>query len=234
LDELKNIRYLALLGLLLITVGCSSVQASAVQKDRPPPTGIFATYEFRGSLKALKNWQRVTAVGSEQMAQFSSPQNDSGIRAAAQWRQLLEAERDAPVKQQLIAVNRFFNRWPYRLDSDVWQRNDYWATPLEFLRQSGDCEDYAICKYYALRYMGFDGDRMRIVVVKDTIRSITHAVLAVYIQDDILVLDNMSDPVFSHHRYQHYVPQYSVNEHTRWIHIKPATAGLATPTTTGE
>jgi len=231
------IRALWLFGLVLATFGCSSVQASAptaAAKDRPPPTAVFETYEFRGKLSALKNWQRVLASGADEMAQFSSPQQQTGIRAAQEWQQVVAKLTDAPLMEQLNAVNRFFNRWPYRLDTEVWQKKDYWATPLEFLRHSGDCEDYAICKYFALRYLGVNPEQMRIVVLHDTIRSITHAVLAVYSEDDILILDNLSDPVFSHHRYQHYLPQYSVNENTRWIHIKPRSKTVPTRTETGE
>ena len=232
----NHIRALILLGLLLVMLGCSSVQASSPEtaKDRPPPSGIFETYEFRGKLSALKNWQRVIAVGAEEMARFTDPEQTTGIRAAREWQQVAAQLATAPLLEQLKTVNRFFNRWPYRLDRDVWLKKDYWATPLEFLRHSGDCEDFAICKYYALRYLGVEPDRMRIVILRDTIRSITHAVLAVYTQDDILILDNLSDPVFSHHRYQHYLPQYSVNETTRWIHIKPRSTALSTRTATGE
>ncbi|EAT15684.1 transglutaminase-like cysteine peptidase [Desulfuromonas acetoxidans] len=233
----NNIRALILLGLLLSTVGCSPVQASSPKTtaaDRPPPTGVFDSYEFRGTLTALKNWQRVLPLGDDEMNRFSSPQQDTGIRAAREWQQVVTQLTDAPLMEQLKTVNRFFNRWPYRLDREVWQKKDYWATPLEFLRHSGDCEDYAICKYFALRHLGVAPDRMRIVILHDTIRTITHAVLAVYTQNDILILDNLSDPVFSHHRYQHYLPQYSVNENTRWIHIKPRSTALPTRTDTGE
>ena len=59
--------------------------------------------------------------------------------------------------------------------------------------------------------------------MKDNIRNISHAVLAVKLGDDSYILDNMSDLVLSHHEYEHYVPQYSVNEHYRWAHVAPTT-----------
>ena len=182
---------------------------------------LFGTIEFSGNLKVLQNWQKIISLAPAQIQQFSRLNDEQNLQSAAAWQELVQKIADSPARQKLFAINRFFNRWPYRQDQDIWQRNDYWATPLEFLRHSGDCEDYAICKYFALRYLGFKADQLRIVVLRDTIRSITHAVLAVYLNDDILILDNLSNPVFSHRRYQHYVPQYSVNEHHRWIHIKP-------------
>ena len=65
-----------------------------------------------------------------------------------------------------------------------------------------------------------DGDR--IVLLKDNIRNIAHAVLAVKLNDESYILDNMSDLVLPHIKYEHYIPQYSVNEFYRWAHISPS------------
>ncbi len=46
--------------------------------------------------------------------------------------------------------------------------------------------------------------------------------LAVYLADDILILDSLSNLIVSHSRYQHYVPQVSMNETTRWAHVGAA------------
>src|SRR3546814_7668568 len=53
----------------------------------------------------------------------------------------------------------------------------------------------------------------------DRIRRVGHAVLAVYALGDILILDSLTDLIFSHRKYRHYVPQYSMNETTRWAHF---------------
>ena len=65
-----------------------------------------------------------------------------------------------------------------------------------------------------------DPKSMRIVVLRDTIRNLAHAVLVVYSDGDAFVLDNLSDIVLSHRRISNYSPQYSVNEFGRWAHIK--------------
>ena len=123
---------------------------------------------------------------------------------------------------QLRTVNTFFNKWPYRLDEDIYGVSDWWATPQEFLKNSGDCEDYAISKYFALRELGFPPEDLRIVILKDRIRNIGHAVLAVYADNEVHVLDNVTDMIFPHTKYRHYVPQYSLNERARWAHIPVA------------
>lgn len=221
-DALCYIRHLILWLALAAGFGCSSVQASAVKQTPPPePTAVFRTVEFRSSLKALPRWQQIIQQAPQQFAELSTGGDSLQLKATKQWQRLAIGLINAPLRQKLTEVNRFFNLWPYRLDQEVWQRKDYWASPLEFLRRSGDCEDYAITKYFALRYLGLPAEQLRVVILKDNIRSITHAVLAVYVEEDILILDNLSNPVFSHRRYQHYLPQFSFNESYRWSHIKP-------------
>ena len=69
--------------------------------------------------------------------------------------------------------------------------------------------------------MGYAADQMRIVVVLETIRNIGHAVLAVYLDGDVFILDNLSKNVLSHTRIRNYVPQFSVNEQFRWAYVRP-------------
>ena len=56
----------------------------------------------------------------------------------------------------LDLVNRFFNtRIRFGEDIAVWGVSEYWATPLETVRQGrGDCEDIAIAKYFTLLSAG--------------------------------------------------------------------------------
>ena len=122
--------------------------------------------------------------------------------------------------EKLNIVNRFWNLWPYCTDPEVYGKPDYWAAPYQFLSKSGDCEDYCIIKYFTLKELGVSIDDMRIVVVKETIRNIGHAILAVYDGDKIYILDNLSEAVRPAERVRNYVPQFSVNEKYRWVHVK--------------
>ena len=185
-----------------------------------PGSGLFNSHEFRSTLKALPHWTRVMASAEQQIEKFYACQKDCPS-AALSWQKIIRQSEKRPQMEQLKSVNSFFNRWPYRLDIDVYGVTEYWATPSEFLRLSGDCEDYSIAKYYALRRLGFSAEDLRIVLLKDNIRNILHAVLAVKLNGDSYILDNMSDLLLSHLKYEHYVPQYSVNEHYRWAHVSP-------------
>jgi len=190
-------------------------------RNKPSPVKLFGTIEFRSDLKALPQWQRVLVKAEQQMTDFSTCRGNRCSPAAKSWRQGIRLSKNKPPMDTLKAVNAFFNRWPYRLDIEVYRQTDYWASPKEFLKLSGDCEDYAIAKYYALKQLGFAPRNMRIVVIKDRIRNIGHAVLAVYMHDTAFILDNLSNLVLPHSRYRHYIPQYSVNGANRWAHVRP-------------
>lgn len=224
MSRLRYLLCLLAISLLVGPWGCGSkASAKATGGAIPPGKGLFRSHEFRSTLKALPNWTRVMDSAEAQTDAFYACDTGSEVCSAAalSWQKIIrQSIADSP-KDQLVAVNSYFNRWPYRLDIDVYGVSDYWATPGEFLRLSGDCEDYSISKYYALRKLGFPIDDMRIVLLKDNIRNIAHAVLAVKLNDESYILDNVSDLVLSHLKYEHYIPQYSVNEFYRWAHVAP-------------
>jgi predicted transglutaminase-like cysteine proteinase len=73
-----------------------------------------------------------------------------------------------------------------------------------------------------LRQLGFTAEQLRLVVVRDVVRDLAHAVLAVYLDDEVYVLDNLTNAVLPQDRISHYVPYFSINETTRWAHVPPA------------
>lgn len=136
-----------------------------------------------------------------------------------QWQSFLKDIKHLPVIQQIKQVNRYANEKKYILDIENYGIADYWATPKEFLVNNGDCEDYAIIKMLSMKWLGYDIDMMRVVVVQDTNLRIPHAVMAIENNNDILILDNQIDEVISHADIFHYVPVYSVNESHWWMHV---------------
>jgi predicted transglutaminase-like cysteine proteinase len=124
-----------------------------------------------------------------------------------------------PRHEQIKQVNRFANQQDYILDIENYGVEDYWATPKQFLYNNGDCEDYAITKMLTLKQLGFSMNNMRIVVLQDTNLRIPHAVLALNVKGDILIMDNQIEEVVSHRHIVHYVPIYSVNETRWWMHL---------------
>lgn len=76
-------------------------------------------------------------------------------------------------------------------DEAQWGVPDRWSAPFETLRSSrGDCEDYAIVKYLALLEAGIPRDDVKIVILKNAFPNEDHAVAAVRVNDQWLILDN--------------------------------------------
>jgi predicted transglutaminase-like cysteine proteinase len=100
-----------------------------------------------------------------QAAQRLGPRAVQGLRQLHGVLAGLAAVDDAA---KLEAVNQFFNRRiVFRDDQEVWHTDDYWASPLETLSQGmGDCEDFAIAKYFSLLAVGVPASRLRLVYVR--------------------------------------------------------------------
>ncbi len=224
MSRLRCLLCVLAVSLLVGLWGCGSkASAKATVGVIPPGKGLFRSHEFRSTLKALPNWTRVMDSAEVQTQIFYACDASKEVCSAAalSWQKIIGQGLALSGMEQLKAVNSYFNRWPYGLDIDIYGVSDYWATPGEFLKLSGDCEDYSITKYYALRKLGVPVEDMRIVLLKDNIRNISHAILAVKLDDESYILDNVSDLVLSHLKYEHYIPQYSVNEFYRWAHVTP-------------
>ncbi len=138
-----------------------------------------------------------------------------------EWRSFLDGIKNSSIREKLRAVNEYGNRKNYVLDMDNYGMEDYWAIVKEFMHNGGDCEDYAITKLFSLRYLGVTVDAARIVVLMDTNLGVPHAVLAVKIGSDILILDNQAQEVLTDRSIVHYVPVFSINESDWWVHMPP-------------
>lgn len=212
---------------LAISVAGSSALAGSLSDlagtAKKAGLALFGSTEFASSsFEALPQWRRVLGAMQGESRQLRHCLTAQSACTSDSQRALGTMIKDAKGKsrlEKLQAVNRFFNRWPYKLDHEVYGLREYWANPAEFMRRSGDCEDYAIAKFFALRELGFTNDSMRVVILWDQIRNIGHAVLAVYDGPKILILDNLNRMIVPHSSYRHYIPQYSMNETTRWAHV---------------
>lgn len=201
-----------------------ALSAPAKIKPVAPRRALLGTQEFHmGGIKALPKWTRVLDGIARDKATVDKchTQNVCATPKLREWRDFVKSQRGKDLKTQLANLNRYANRFPYITDQKRWGKSDYWARPLEFFERSGDCEDYVILKYTTLRQLGVPAENLRLVVVKDTVRNLAHAVLAVYDGAEIYILDSLFDAVLSHKQVLQYIPYYSVNENSRWAHIKP-------------
>ena len=115
----------------------------------------------------------------------------------------------------LHPVNGFFNRLQYSTDLAIWGVEDYWATPSEFLASnSGDCEDYAIAKYFTLKELGVPVVQLRLVYAKTWKSSVAHMVLAYYSAPgaDPLILDSLQNGIELASQRPDLIPVYTFND----------------------
>jgi len=134
----------------------------------------------------------------------------------------------------LAAVNDFFNRRVvFTDDTTAWGSDDHWSSPLETLQKGqGDCEDYAIAKYFSLMAAGVPVARLRLVYVRATIGGPggavqAHMVLAYYAQPggEPLILDNLIGEVRPASRRPDLTPVFSFNSEGLWQGAVGAAAG---------
>ena len=179
--------------------------------------GIPAAPSYRTAIDGFPEWVRVR----DSERSFSSFSRAGlalwPMQRARSWLRLRNRLRNAPLVQQAVEVNAFCNAWPHREDRDAWGREEYWANPLEFAHSSGDCEDYAIAKYYALRDLGVPAEKLRIAGVWNREKKEGHGVLFVYDQSAVYVLDNATAHVRLASELDNYVLTYFVNEDYLWL-----------------
>ena len=90
----------------------------------------------------------------------------------------------------------------------------FWASPLQTLSsEAGDCKDYAIVKYAALRELGIAPGDLRLVIVRDNLRQAEHEVLAVRDGPKWLILDNLTMAMLDAEQIRHYSPLFVMDYH---------------------
>ena len=183
--------------LLAAAVATSVAAAGGLGFSRSVTPGLIVHFErlfgqgARGRLEGWREFVRSTA-GRAEPARGSSGEKDL-----------------------LGPVNGFFNRLPYISDLVHWGVVDYWATPSEFLASSGgDCEDYAIAKYFTLKELGVPVSRLRLVYARTWQSSGAHMVLAYYAAPgaEPLILDSLEGGIRPASDRPDLIPVYTFND----------------------
>lgn len=175
----------------------------------------------------------VAAWDVERVQESAAQYGPRTLAAARQLMQLVERLGGQDEVQRLRALNDFFNqRIAFREDMQVWGKVDYWASPLELLdKGQGDCEDYAIAKYFSLLATGMAESRLRLVYVRAMLdgRPQAHMVLAYYAQPDAepLILDNLQPELKPASARPDLAPVFSFNSEGLWQGVGATSAGSA-------
>ncbi|MCF8709837.1 transglutaminase-like cysteine peptidase [Rhizorhapis sp. SPR117] len=180
---------------------------STAEYIRPGRPDIFGSVALAVSRTALDSkWRHAS----------SASLNASG----APWSGLLAQNRNQARMTQIANINAWVNaRIRYVDDVKEYGTADYWASAAQSLsRGRGDCEDYAIAKMQLLKALGVPADSMYLVIARDLVRRADHAILAVAMDGDLLVLDNETNRILRSAEVRDYRPVLSFNENRTWTH----------------
>lgn len=152
---------------------------------------------------------------------FSTIYGEQSRKLLEQWLTLITENESQDDWKKMHLVNHFFNKKITFVDDIIhWKEKDYWATPVEFIgTRGGDCEDFALAKYFTLKAMGVDPNKMRLMYVRALAINQAHMVL-IYSQeiDEMpLVLDNINPKILPANQRRDLKPIYSFNGDGLWL-----------------
>lgn len=205
----KNLTVLFLLAAALLEAGCTT----------PPPVSVAITPKEIQKPDTGFRLERVIQAARQRYG-------DDGVAVAINWNDALTLFRDEPEQNKLKDINEYINR-KIRLDNDLntWGKDDYWASPLEALvKGAGDCEDYAVAKYFSLRFSGIPASKLRLSYVKSRVGGADsniikpHMVVTLYPAPDAepLVLDSLINEIRPLSRRKDLIPVFSFNSEGVW------------------
>jgi predicted transglutaminase-like cysteine proteinase len=159
----------------------------------PVDTGPFGLAVSHGGAMAAK-WRSLQPVIHIEARVLDLCRTSSHLcpPAASRFLAIVEAGRGLSGRARLGEINRAINL-AIRPVPDIARFNvpDVWATPLTtFSLGAGDCEDYAIAKYVALREAGMEAADLRLMIVRDQALNQDHAVAAARLDGQWFILDN--------------------------------------------
>jgi predicted transglutaminase-like cysteine proteinase len=185
---------------------------------RPRPVGLepFGLSTTPAPEDAL--WRKWRGVESDMMAEEAIMERcRANVEVCppnvAQFLRLIDTVKSKSGRTALDEANRAVNAsLRYMSDQLQFGEADRWTTPLaSFATAVGDCEDYAIAKYVALREAGFPRDDLQLVLVRDRAAWQDHAVLLARIDEHWLILDNRHSELLEDIDAVTLTPLYAIN-----------------------
>jgi predicted transglutaminase-like cysteine proteinase len=183
----------------LTATDANSTAASRANRS-DEPFGLFTFVAPNGLL--WSKWRTLEAAINAEKPALSRCRADTQecSPAAARFSAIINDAGKLKGRARIDTVNRRVNAaLRYKSDADQWSVPDRWSAPLEagktgsFDTGFGDCEDYAIAKYVALREAGVAVADLRLLLVHDKTARLDHAVLAIRNDGRWLLLDNRHD-----------------------------------------
>jgi predicted transglutaminase-like cysteine proteinase len=179
-------------------------------------------------------WRKLSAElesEAQVLAQCRADMKHCANPAAQKYLSLIEESRKLPGRAKIDRINRAINAAvAYATDLDQYGVPDLWTAPLATLSTGrGDCEDYAIAKYVALREAGISAGDLRILLVHDRIAREHHAVVGVRQNGRWLMLDNRHEVLIEQKDSWHFTPLFALDQQGVKLFAAPYGKPPATP-----
>ncbi len=202
----KSAVRVVLAALVLLYVGTLGASTNTYSFD--------ATDQYLTQANDYPRWAALVTRHAAQMVEIDACIDDAAKcpKALKGYREIVLLGRDLSPERKIKLANRFINARHWTIEP---RRDDDWRTLEDFLQFGGDCEDYAIAKYFALRQLGFPIDDLRIAITWDARVRDYHAVTMVHFDDSVLVLDVDGPP---RRQLTDYRFLFSINESGIWDH----------------
>ncbi len=137
-----------------------------------------------------------------------------------QWVELIsQSASQLSQQEKVFQVDQYINSATYRSDRQLFGVEDHWSAPAEFIRRGqGDCEDFAIAKFFTLLSMGVAESQLQLVFGQLTDGS-KHMLVAYqpHADREPLLLDNLTLRPTPASIRQDFMPLYSFNRSQFWL-----------------
>jgi predicted transglutaminase-like cysteine proteinase len=209
-----------------------NIQLASVDPTATPDASAHA----KGTTKSGEPFGLFTFVAPDSIVWFKWRKVAADIRAQepALMRCLADATSCSPAAVRFVAIvkearehegrvrlnfvnQRVNNAIRYTSDMTQWATPDEWSVPLaggkgSFETGLGDCEDYAIAKYMALRAAGVPAKHLRVLLVRDNIARLDHAVLAANEEGHWFILDNRWTAAVEDNDVRRFTPLFALDD----------------------
>jgi predicted transglutaminase-like cysteine proteinase len=190
-----------------------------IDKRADGPFGLFTQVAPDGQI--WTKWRKVADdIRAEEPALMRClADNKQCSAAASQFGAIVLEARGQSGRARLDLVNQRVNAAiHYKSDMAQWGVADVWSPPLatndsgSFNTGFGDCEDFAIAKYVALRAAGVPASQMRVLLVHDNLARLDHAVLAAQDDSHWYILDNRWMTAVEDSEVRQFTPLFALDE----------------------
>ena len=201
----------------VLALAASAQGASAMELR--PADGLadhpFDMVEFAAPDGVNKNqWRQIKADILSELPKLAKCQAnlDECTSSSRKFAEIVKEAESQEGLGKVALINAVINALiDYEPDRNQWGVADQWTAPFinkkgAFETGHGDCEDYALAKYVALRQAGVRSEDVRMVLVHDYAVRVDHAILAVRYDKRWLILDNRWDKLVEDNELKQFKP----------------------------